>query len=718
LLLLVSAPASAATASCNLEYELPADFPKDVIIRHQATDEDFMLFAWQHFLALNASAVNGQISVTGDNETQWSNWSSTADLYDAIHPGPAGSRFYPIACRGIPGFQQYRVLQQVGKADDSFLEAQTGGLSDDPVVDADGKFVRYEILYSPAMYEQVIAQMLNEQSELLTLSADVNLSCGVDTYTGGDPSNPDMGAIMLKVAWRDASDLSPQERAKFHVEDLLVFTPGYRNSTGKNTCELKPMAMVGMHIAHKTTKQPSWVWATFEHRMNAPDCISQAPAPQKPGGAEVNKACPTGSAADGYSFFPATCDGNDSCAECNTAPAPNGAPGQCDNPLDGDEDSWCLDLPPSPVAGMSRLCRQVPSNVCSEDVSLTCSSDADCDGAGTCVESYAAVAEQNTACWNAIVEGAGGGKSSVWLNYELIGSQWVAKTFDQCLNQVASVVKLPANTQTAPGPVLTKNLRELVVLDTDPMVERPLLGNTSMESYDRPNCLGCHSKSYMGSFCANDPSLQCSADSDCTSVGGTCTLYSFNTDLTYSFKLEVGQQPGLRLPGSSLLYLDEPYKASASVDWTMKSPAVLLGLAESFDDPRCNGDPRGTTRAFMRFVRDGVALSRPQIELPCQGWSLIGNPANPESYLYRDDQGAWGPCQEVVIDAYDGVAARCSGPGIPQKMADANATLNVVLKTGSLRYCAQYSSFRTLKFVGTDAAKSTDNEPPDLCSVW
>ncbi len=32
------------------------------------------------------------------------------------------------------------------------------------------------------------------------------------------------------------------------------------------------MLLVGLHIAHKTQNFPQWVWATFEHIHNAPEC--------------------------------------------------------------------------------------------------------------------------------------------------------------------------------------------------------------------------------------------------------------------------------------------------------------------------------------------------------------------------------------------------------------------------------------------------------------
>lgn len=39
------------------------------------------------------------------------------------------------------------------------------------------------------------------------------------------------------------------------------------------------LGLVGLHILSKTDKQPDWVWATFEHNKNAPDCDTDKPAP-------------------------------------------------------------------------------------------------------------------------------------------------------------------------------------------------------------------------------------------------------------------------------------------------------------------------------------------------------------------------------------------------------------------------------------------------------
>jgi hypothetical protein len=79
-------------------------------------------------------------------------------MLNQTNPGPSGSRYYPAACKSIANYQSYWVIQQVGKVDDSFLEAQSGGLSEHPALDSAGHFLRYEILLSPAMYNEVLTK--------------------------------------------------------------------------------------------------------------------------------------------------------------------------------------------------------------------------------------------------------------------------------------------------------------------------------------------------------------------------------------------------------------------------------------------------------------------------------------------------------------------------------------------------------------------------------
>ncbi len=283
-----------------------------------------------------------------------------------------------------------------------------------------------------------------------SLTEDVTFICGQSAYTGGDPANPEMGAIVIKNAWMP---LRSRDRGLYHTEKLLVWTPSYANSTGEASCKLEEMALVGMHIDHKTTKQPYWIWSTFEHRLNAPDCTELPPAGDM-AGSGPSTACPA-SVSRNYSFFPKKCsaDGSDpdACQTCNAAPVSNDP--DCTNPDVTDDVSYCLDLPPATVDGITRACRQVPVEA-----------------------NYPTAHQLNQACKDRL------GHRSVWRNYELISTQW--------FNGDSSTCQTTASTSPTRDDILPQ-----VDVTGDGEDTRPILGNTSMETYVRANCMGCHAMS-------------------------------------------------------------------------------------------------------------------------------------------------------------------------------------------------------------------------------
>ena len=508
--------------ACSLTYKLPGDVDKTP---GDASQNDFDEFSWQSFLALSAPSVGGRINVDGDNTPQWREWSSTADLLNQADPGPSGSRFYPEECKAIPDYAYYRVIDQVGKVDDSFQEATEDALSTSPVIDKNGNFIRYEILISPSLYAQVVSNGWNVPGTIPTdpqtnpAMSDITGTCGLASYTGGDPANKDSGFIQIKNAWMDLAHATPAERAKYHIEELLIYTPEYRTSGTPQTatCELRTMGLVGQHIMHKTLTQPAWVYSTFEHVDNAPDC--EGPSTTGGSGAGTpSDSCPPTVLKD-WNFNPMLCnDDTDSsridgcppdpdtpvtnrCAHCNDTPTTNdptamcmsdGAEwiGTCCNRPDGSTtpppsacnsgtEPWCIDMGQAEVKGFSRLCRQI-----------TVSEDETKGG-------YISSARWNRECHNAIA--AAGSGNSVWNNYELISTQWMTMDFAdnpaarECQNVSRDVIQY----QSGSAYVALK-------LEIEPRPEseggkQPVLGNTSMESYQRANCLGCHAKSTTGS---------------------------------------------------------------------------------------------------------------------------------------------------------------------------------------------------------------------------
>ena len=480
---------SPPAASCSIAYNLPGDVPADA---SQATLD---AYSWQLFLSLNAPAVGKPVSTNGDNSTLWGGsvsapissgnpgWSSTDDLLLAVTDKsvpPYGSHVYPQECQAIPNYRNYRVVNELHKVNDDFFEATFAALSSSPAIATNGTFLRYEILISQNTYNQITTNRWYLSSVLQDLTSPVNFQCGVQSAGGpmADPANPGIGPITVKNAWMDATSLSP---AKYHMERLLVFTNGTENSSGQNSCVLKTMALVGMHIAHKTTNQSGWTWSTFEHAANAPDCTTTPPPPPPkptPGGAKPNLSCPTATTGGPYNLFPALPAGQQY-QSCNVTPAANQAAGKtppCDK-------SFCADQPPNSIAGYSNLCRQVPL-----------------------AANYKTAYAQTQACNGAT------GAASVWSNYALISTQWfTAFGNSRTCQNAASVVdpQQPAN-RAGYAPQVTMS---------DGKTTFPYLANTSMESYERSVCMGCHAKAAV--------------------TGGTAV----STDFMYFLKLEVPAAP-------------------------------------------------------------------------------------------------------------------------------------------------------------------------------
>lgn len=460
------------TPVCDFNGDIPTEVPLHANGSACQNRADFDQFSWQSLLRLAQPPA--------DAAPVWEGWVSTVDmLRQNPTPPMRPTRFTPQVCRdNVPRATDFRALEQVNKINDSIFEAgqpnaltSRTGLSNDPVIAANGSFIRYEILISDSWYDKVRADGYNLNATY-TNGATVTANCA----SSQDP----WGAVNLKLAWMDVTSETtrapgdPALRAwldTFYKEDLLVVDPASASSTSTDTCSLRTMALVGMHLVRKTVEQPGWVWATFEHVNNAPDCMTPPPAGGG-GNASPSTSCPT--VNRDYTLHPMSCNGNAACAECNTRPAINGAGTSCsagaaaDGGTEDGGSGYCVDKTPAAVGGTSKICRQFPIDDC-----------------------YPEAKAWNDACRASASVGA------VWKNYELIGTQWVA--FDNDIGNPNAMCRPSANAGTRAGgsPVFPASVRPQLGVPgmiQNPASTRPFLGNTAMESYERSNCASCHAK--------------------------------------------------------------------------------------------------------------------------------------------------------------------------------------------------------------------------------
>jgi hypothetical protein len=83
------------------------------------------------------------------------------------------------------------------------------------------------------------------------------------------------GAIELKAAWMEIKDATNPKWKRYKLSRAVVVDL----NTGNPRQVI--VALVGLHVLHKTQSQPGWIWATFEQ-------VDNVPAPNDPAGKKYN----------------------------------------------------------------------------------------------------------------------------------------------------------------------------------------------------------------------------------------------------------------------------------------------------------------------------------------------------------------------------------------------------------------------------------------------
>lgn len=239
-----------------------------------ANQEDADCFAWQEFIALNWPSNAGATGFgqPGDvSPVQWQTYMDSHQLFqeDAAPPPAWGTSPPPPTDGGCapqagPGARpRARRLVMSSKFTGSFLPTdvqQAAPRSGPNWLGAQNQTnVWYEILVNQDEYQAIVDGGLYDATKQEALAAKQPLQLPVGYRNG--PT----GAIELKAAWMEADDPTNPRWSTFKLSPAEVVDP----TTGR--CRSVTLALVGLHIIHKTGTQNDFFWATFEHRNNAPD---------------------------------------------------------------------------------------------------------------------------------------------------------------------------------------------------------------------------------------------------------------------------------------------------------------------------------------------------------------------------------------------------------------------------------------------------------------
>lgn len=134
-----------------------------------------------------------------------------------------------------------------------------GQASGQPLVDQNGRFVRYEVRMNQDEYNYILAKNLWNAAGQNKFTSDSTI-----TMPSGQTQYGNLGSIEFKAAWKI---MGPgDDTTRFYKIKAIVYNDNAGDpSPGPNPVTL---GLVGLHIAHKTPTQRNWVWSTFEQVDN------------------------------------------------------------------------------------------------------------------------------------------------------------------------------------------------------------------------------------------------------------------------------------------------------------------------------------------------------------------------------------------------------------------------------------------------------------------
>lgn len=257
--------------------------PGDAPVFGSQADAD--CFAWSEFIALNWPVSGSSFGAPGDlRPVQWETYMPRDVLFPPEGAAPPAWGTL-VAPRFAEKFRAQGLSLDPAKTKLLTLTSKFADLSPaqfDPsntgqafpfnapnwLGAQNGTNVWYEVLLNKDVYDFVVAnKYYNALNQYDAVQKGVAIVFPKGVYKGAT------GAIELKAAWMEVSDPGNARWKQYKLSAATVLDP----NSGK--LRSATVALVGLHILHKTSKQPTWVWATFEHVNNVPDSGMTAAGP-------------------------------------------------------------------------------------------------------------------------------------------------------------------------------------------------------------------------------------------------------------------------------------------------------------------------------------------------------------------------------------------------------------------------------------------------------
>jgi hypothetical protein len=253
-----AAPSWAQNCGGSVSWFTNPSIPTEVSGGQNADNCAFHQLAWQAFAALiqPTSGASGPLV--------FETWMPDYGVFvTSGSPTPWGQDPITPCSNDDPTARSRFVFQpRIAKTVDSALNPNsTTQATGQPLYDQNSNVVYYEAWMNKTEYDFITGCQFYNQGCINAAPSGISL-----------PS----GTIELKTAWR----ILPGGPS-----------PSYYSVQGQigSNCQTVTLGLVGFHLVISTPDHPEFIWATFEHKSNAPDC-------------------PTGTApSGGWSFFNPNC---------------------------------------------------------------------------------------------------------------------------------------------------------------------------------------------------------------------------------------------------------------------------------------------------------------------------------------------------------------------------------------------------------------------------
>ena len=254
--------------------------PGDLISINQSKAD---CFAWQEFIALNWPVnTSSSFGTPGDmGQVQWETYMPRNILFPANGASPPAWGTL-VSDEYAKKFKTQKLLFSKQKTKLlTFTSKVTENISDSSVSPnqaapggkpnwlgaQNGTNLWYEVLLNQDYYNFIVSKgYYNAKTQHDSAKAGSMIDFPAGVYNGA------VGAIELKAAWMEVTNPSSLKwnRYKLSVATVMDSMTGSLRTT--------TVALVGLHILHKTQTQPTWVWATFEQIDNVPASNAAPPS--------------------------------------------------------------------------------------------------------------------------------------------------------------------------------------------------------------------------------------------------------------------------------------------------------------------------------------------------------------------------------------------------------------------------------------------------------